>query len=265
MNSNRRLGFTYFAALLLSSVVSVTAAAQDLSTLGNRTFLCIKRVGKTADGSKNRGRDAFMNPGSCPKGYFAIDLLGLVGSKSVTGPQGPQGPIGPQGVPGPVSGTIFGRIISCEQDLESQSVSTPCDVRPENQEGQKGGDGYEVYIPGNSFLSRPDKSCMFRLTNVPAGTYDLVLGKIGKGKFVKSIKGVVAADGTSTSVGDISVCRDLDDDGYDTTNDCDDSNVEINPAATEVCNDESDNNCNGVIDEGCSQSSSSSSSSSSQP
>lgn len=55
---------------------------------------------------------------------------------------------------------------------------------------------------------------------------------------------------------------DLDNDGFDNANpgdfgddgnplDCNDNNFAVNPAATEIC-DFIDNNCNGVIDEGCS-------------
>ena len=54
------------------------------------------------------------------------------------------------------------------------------------------------------------------------------------------------------------VCVDNDGDGHlgETPNcldgpDCDDTNPEINTAATEVCGDAVDNNCDGAIDEGC--------------
>lgn len=265
--------FLSLVTLLVCSPVASSVSAQDLSTLGNRTILCVKRVGKTADGSKNRGRDAFMNPGPCPKGYFSIDILALSTAKTASGPQGSQGPVGPQGASGPGGGTIFGRLISCDAENESYegseysssesgnvTVTTPCDAQNKQESKHGGKTDYEVFIPGNSFLSRTDNLCMFRLNNVPAGTYDLTLGKTqGKGRFVKGIKGVVVNEGTATSVGDIPVCRDLDDDGFDITNDCDDSNTEVNPSAAEVC-DGIDNNCNGVTDEGCSGSSSSSSS-----
>jgi uncharacterized membrane protein len=54
---------------------------------------------------------------------------------------------------------------------------------------------------------------------------------------------------------------DKDGDGYTThlicvfmgkmLGDCDDNNAAVHPGATEVCNDGSDNNCNGQVDEGC--------------
>ncbi len=52
-------------------------------------------------------------------------------------------------------------------------------------------------------------------------------------------------------------CDDADSDGYyaeagcGTAVDCDDSNVEVNPGASEVCGDYIDNNCDGNIEEGC--------------
>jgi len=46
---------------------------------------------------------------------------------------------------------------------------------------------------------------------------------------------------------------DADGDGYDSTTDCDDNAATINPAATEVCSDSLDNDCDGTVDEGCSR------------
>lgn len=49
-----------------------------------------------------------------------------------------------------------------------------------------------------------------------------------------------------------SSCTDNDHDGYTTCQgDCDDSNPNIKPSATEICGDLKDNNCNGQVDEGC--------------
>lgn len=50
-------------------------------------------------------------------------------------------------------------------------------------------------------------------------------------------------------------CADADHDGYKDAacggNDCNDRNKLVNPGAAEVCGDGVDNNCNGVVDEGC--------------
>ena len=49
-----------------------------------------------------------------------------------------------------------------------------------------------------------------------------------------------------------SSCPDGDSDGWTTcAGDCDDGSAAINPAVAEVCGDNLDNNCDGVIDEGC--------------
>lgn len=44
---------------------------------------------------------------------------------------------------------------------------------------------------------------------------------------------------------------DADNDGYLSTNDCDDSNAAVNPGATENCNTIYDDNCNGTVNENC--------------
>ncbi len=53
-------------------------------------------------------------------------------------------------------------------------------------------------------------------------------------------------------------CVDLDGDGFEARQagcnqgtDCDDRSAQVNPSAAEVCGDRRDNNCDGVIDEGC--------------
>ena len=45
---------------------------------------------------------------------------------------------------------------------------------------------------------------------------------------------------------------DLDSDGFSVmAGDCDNFNPVINPAASEACGDGVDNNCDGIVDEGC--------------
>jgi len=45
---------------------------------------------------------------------------------------------------------------------------------------------------------------------------------------------------------------DGDNDGYTSDVDCNDNNATIHPGVIEICGDETDNNCNGFVDEGCS-------------
>ncbi len=61
-------------------------------------------------------------------------------------------------------------------------------------------------------------------------------------------------DGDTGPTGDTGTATvDADQDGYDSSIDCDDDNPAINPSATEVC-DQVDNDCDGAIDEGLLQS-----------
>ena len=57
-------------------------------------------------------------------------------------------------------------------------------------------------------------------------------------------------EGTTTDTGEPAPV-DADADGYDETEDCDDSDAAINPGAEELC-DALDNDCDGEVDEGCS-------------
>jgi serine protease len=62
--------------------------------------------------------------------------------------------------------------------------------------------------------------------------------------------GLVQADSALLYVG----CVDLDNDGWTTCNeDCNDNEPAVNPGAAENCEDDIDNNCNGYVNEGCSE------------
>ena len=45
------------------------------------------------------------------------------------------------------------------------------------------------------------------------------------------------------------VGEDIDGDGWDEYDDCDETNADINPGATEDCTDGVDNDCNGLVDD----------------
>lgn len=47
---------------------------------------------------------------------------------------------------------------------------------------------------------------------------------------------------------DTAALEDLDSDGYDVSVDCDDTDAAINPGATEICDDEKDNDCDEQVD-----------------
>ncbi len=234
--------------------------AQDLNTFGTRSFLCIKRVGKKDAGS-NRGRDAYLNPSPCPGGYFTIDLssfnLKATGETGVKGDKGDKGDTGAQGAPGMNGGSIVGRLVSCqfeeneqgENEEEEPLPGNPCELAAKSKRSKKDG-GFEIYIQGESFAARPDANCVFRISNIPEGTYDLSIDKRYIGNWIRGVGDVNVTEGTTTNLGDIPLCRDFDRDGFDRSLDCNDWNKDVNPDAQEVC-DGSDNNCNGTVDEGC--------------
>ena len=62
---------------------------------------------------------------------------------------------------------------------------------------------------------------------------------------------ILDGDGTRSDIGAYggpeAEAQDFDGDGYSTASDCDDFDAEVNPGATEVCND-IDDDCNGIID-----------------
>ena len=115
--------------------------------------------------------------------------------------------------------------------------------------GQQGSGGIEVHIPGMSLTVRTDPSGNFVLIYVPPGTYTLVFEK--KGQIFGSQSGVQVQRRELTLLDPITLCNDLDGDGYLPDVDCDDSHAGVYPGAPELCGDGRDNNCNGETDESC--------------
>ncbi len=104
-----------------------------------------------------------------------------------------------------------------------------------------------VHIPGRSTVARTDSTGDFVLSNVPVGTHDVVFELAGE--VIHTEADVNVLDQLGTDLGFLDICPDVDGDGFDVTLDCDDTDFDINPDATEVC-DSVDNDCDGTIDEG---------------
>jgi hypothetical protein len=106
--------------------------------------------------------------------------------------------------------------------------------------------GILVYIPGRSFSARTGPAGDFLLNYVPAGIWTLVFER--RGEIIHIEEDVPVGIRESTDLGIITLCPDLDNDGFDQSLDCDDRNAAINPEATEICNGV-DDDCNGEVDE----------------
>ncbi len=63
------------------------------------------------------------------------------------------------------------------------------------------------------------------------------------------LKNINVVNKKLTNLGNVNVCPDGDDDGFNISKDCNDKNPDIFPGAKEVCN-EGDDNCDGNLDEG---------------
>lgn len=109
--------------------------------------------------------------------------------------------------------------------------------------------GVLVYAPGTSFSAISNASGGFKISYVQQGTYDLVVRKDGSP--IGSITQVLVVKKQTTEIGTHDFCTDSDNDGFYAWEDCNDNNPAIYPGAQEQCGDGIDNNCNGLIDEGC--------------
>jgi len=115
------------------------------------------------------------------------------------------------------------------------------------------GAGTIVYLIGTSFsvdisyayVPEGGYAGEFTMFNVPEGSYELEI------KFPNSLGFTFPTEvvkGLRTEYDFINICRDLDNDGWNENRDCNDQDFDIKPNATEICGDNVDNNCDGLID-----------------
>jgi hypothetical protein len=69
--------------------------------------------------------------------------------------------------------------------------------------------------------------------------------------FINCVSQVIYANTMNTVLINMGGMNDADQDGFTSEIDCDDNNPFVNPAMDEICNDFTDNNCDGAMDEGC--------------
>jgi hypothetical protein len=126
------------------------------------------------------------SPGT-PGMMGAPGMMGMTGPVGPAGPAGATGPIGPIGPMGPAGGSsgglITGTVNSCP-GLEGSS--------------------FTIHLANQlSSVSLSSTSRAFQFSNVPAGTYTLIVKQFGTQ--AGSQTGVVVTDGNTTNAGDISV------------------------------------------------------------
>lgn len=114
-------------------------------------------------------------------------MMGMTGPMGPVGPTGETGPIGPMGPMGPAGGSsgglITGTVNSCS-GLEGSS--------------------FTIHLANQlSSVSLSSTSRAFQFSNVPAGTYTLIVKQFGTQ--AGSQTGVVVTDGNTTNAGDIAV------------------------------------------------------------
>lgn len=111
-------------------------------------------------------------------------------------------------------------------------------------------EGVKVYIAGSSFEAITDSVGNFKISYAQPGTYSLTV--MQSGIKVGTIPNVTVILKQTVNIGTIPFCLDVDNDsdGYTQAEDCDDTNPDVNPGATEICNG-IDDNCDDQVDEGC--------------
>jgi hypothetical protein len=111
-----------------------------------------------------------------------------------------------------------------------------------------GATGAVAHLPGKSFEARLGSTGEFQLYVGPVGRHSVAIDAPGRATHI--VEDVVGRDKRVTDLAEITVLPDADGDSVTEDLDCNDNNPNIRPAAPEVC-DGVDNDCDGIVDEGC--------------
>ncbi len=176
----QKMIFALVALVLCFPMISYSADV-SLTTDGKVPGLPFQNLQGQIDQLSTKLQNIQMTPG--PQGPIGpAGPQGPAGPAGPAGQEGPQGAQGPAGLAGSAGGTISGTVINCGPTS-----------------------GYLlVYILGESFSALTTTAGAFRLSNVPAGTYDITIDT--PQSVHHTITGINVINGQQNSLGMVEIC-----------------------------------------------------------